>query len=296
MPEIVVTLGGNVVSKYVFDKDAMSIGRSRDNDIAIENLAVSRNHARIRRMENSYILSDLNSANGTYVNGVRITKTEVFHDDVITIGKHQLTFKNVALSDEALISDAFGAERTVVVDTPPVSYLIVTRGRQKDMEFRIDKAEVTIGRSRDCDICVHDWFVSKEHAVIKRQAGTFLLRDRGSWRGTKVNEVQITETVLKDGDEIQMGGVRFLFRPATPEELAPPKGRVPLELEPSREIRVEQPEPAVAQEPVEEVVAAEEEEEEPIRAGGEEDFIEPAERRVREPVDVVPGQESAKGE
>ncbi|MCD6385058.1 FHA domain-containing protein, partial [Candidatus Sumerlaeota bacterium] len=90
MTEIIVKLGDNVVHKYFFDKDILNIGRARDNDIVIENLAVSRNHARIRRVEGKYILTDLNSANGTFVNGVRITKTEIMHNDVITIGKHNL--------------------------------------------------------------------------------------------------------------------------------------------------------------------------------------------------------------
>lgn len=272
MPEIIVALGDNVLSKYVFDKDVISIGRSPDNDIPIENLAVSRSHARIRLQEDSFILSDLNSANGTYVNGVQVTKTELFHDDVITIGKHKLTFKNEPLSDEALISDAFGAERTMLVDAPPVAFLVVTRGKQTNIEFRIDKPEVTIGRGSDCNICMHDWFISKQHAVITRQGSAFVLRDAGSWRGTKVNEARITETTLQSGDEIQMGGTCFLFRVAGPEEIAPVTGRVPLELEPAgRRAR--------AKPSLEEIETVDEET--PIRAGGEEDFIEPS---VREPL------------
>jgi len=271
MPEILVTLGDNVVKRVVFDKDVISIGRSRDNDIVIENLAVSRNHARIRRENNSFILRDLNSANGTFVNGVRVTKTELFNDDVITIGKHKLIFKNEALSDEALISDAFGAERTMLLETPPVARLVVTRGKQKGLEFRLDKAEVTIGRSPDCEVCIHDWFVSKKHAVIHRQGSTFLLRDAGSWRGTKVNDLQVTETVLREGDVIQIGGTKIEFH-LVQEPFQAPRGRVPVELGatgavPRQEI---QPPPEAAGEPVAE------HEETPIRAGGVEDFIEPS--------------------
>ena len=278
MPEIIVTLGDNTVSKFVFDKDVVSIGRSRDNDICIENLAVSRNHARIRRENGSFFLSDLNSANGTFVNGVQITKTELFNDDVITIGKHKLIFKNVEMSDEAMISDAFGAERTMLVDKAPEAFLVVTRGKQKDAQFRLEKAETTIGRGNDCDVVLHDWFVSKQHAVVHRHGETYLLRDAGSWRGTKVNEIQVTETVLKDGDEIQLGGTRLVFRLAT-EEAPKPTGRVP------RELAAPEPvEPPTAEQPAEEEV-------EPIRAGGEEDFIEPS---AREPVEMISSEETAK--
>jgi len=211
MPEIIITLGDSVVSRYVFEKDIVSVGRSRDNEIVIENLAISRNHARIRNENGRFFISDLNSANGTFVNGAQITKAELFHGDVIAVGKHKLVFKNEVLSDEAMISDAFGAERTMVVPRVPVATLRVTRGKQKDQEFRIDKAEVTIGRGKGCPICLQDWFVGKEHAVIQRRGETFVLRDVGSWRGTKVNDRAITETVLKDGDEIQIGGTRLAF-------------------------------------------------------------------------------------
>ena len=197
MPEIIVTLGDTVVNKYVFEKDIVSIGRSRDNDLFIENLAVSRNHARIRRENDRYFISDLNSANGTFVNGNQVTKTELLHNDVIVIGKHTLFFKNQVLSDEALISDAFGAERTMVVSKVPVAVLRVTRGKQKDREFRMDKAEVTIGRGKGCTICLQDWFVGKEHAVVRRRGHSFVLHDVGSWRGTKVNNQSVSETDRK---------------------------------------------------------------------------------------------------
>ena len=63
MPELIVKLGDNVVQKYFFDKDVLSVGRARDNDIVIENLSVSRNHALVRLFDYNYILTELNSAN-----------------------------------------------------------------------------------------------------------------------------------------------------------------------------------------------------------------------------------------
>lgn len=291
MPEIIVTLGDNVVNKYVFEKDVISIGRSRDNDVCVENLAVSRNHARIRRENGSFIISDLNSANGTFVNGVRVQKTEIFNDDVITIGKHKLLFKNVAMTDEALISDAFGAERTMIMDKVPTAYLVITRGKQKDMEFKIDKAETTIGRSADCEIRLHDWFVSKQHAVIHRQGNSFLLRDPGSWKGTRVNDVQVTETVLQDGDEIQVGGTRLQFRIVTEEARPTPDARVPLELERPEPEHMDVYAEPTSEEPLEGLGA--EPEEEPIRAGGADDFIEPS---APEAFEVVEEEQAAEPE
>jgi len=230
MPEIIIKLGDNIVHRYFFDKDVMSIGRARDNDIVIENLSVSRNHARIRRIDGKYILTDLNSANGTFVNGVQITKTEVVDNDIVSIGKHKLHFMNKPLTDEQVISDAFGADRTMIVDKTPTACLIVTKGRQKDQEFKLTKYETPIGRSAENDIRLHDWFVSKKHAVLIRQGQKFFVKDLGSWRGLKLNGKQIKESELKEGDELELGTTTLVFR--LTEEGAPIKitGRVPKEI------------------------------------------------------------------
>jgi pSer/pThr/pTyr-binding forkhead associated (FHA) protein len=249
MAEIIVTLGDSVVGKYPFSKDVLTIGRSRDNDVVIANLAVSRNHAQIRCKEGDYLLSDLNSTNGTYVNGVRVTRAEVRNGDVITIGKHVLLFKNFIRS-KGVALDALDEERTILVEKEPVAYAVITRGKQKDTQFRIDKAEVTIGRGAGCDICLHDWFCSKQHAVIHRRGNAFFLRDLGSWRGTKVNEAPVTETVLKNGDEIHIGSTRILFRtemlergPARVRPLEEQITPMPDDMAPVAELPFEQPEP-----------------------------------------------------
>ena len=229
MPELVVKLGDSVVHKYFFDKDILNVGRARDNDITIENLAVSRNHARIRQIEGKYILTDLNSANGTYVNGVRVTKTEVMHNDVITIGKHNIIFLNKTLSDEQIISDAFGADRTMIVDRTPTGILIVSSGKQKDQEFRLTKHENFIGRSTNNDIKIHDWFVSKRHASIVKQGNSYFIKDLGSWRGVFVDGQPIKDTQLKDGDDIKLGATHMTFHLKTEEPLQL-SGRMPREL------------------------------------------------------------------
>lgn len=229
MPEIIVKLGENVVHKYFFEKDILNIGRARDNDIVIENLAVSRNHARIRRIDGKYILTDLNSANGTFVNGVRITKTELLHNDVISIGKHNLIFINRPLSDEEIISDAFGADRTLIVDRAPTAVLVVTTGKQKGQEFKITKAETTIGRANDNDIKLHDWFVSKRHAQIIKQGNNYFIKDLGSWRGIFVNGQLVKDAQLKEGDDIKLGATHLTFHLHS-EEMLKITGRVPKEL------------------------------------------------------------------
>lgn len=230
MPELVVKLGDNIVHKYYFDKDIISVGRSRDNDVVIENLSISRNHCRIRLEGNSYILSDLNSANGTFVNGVKMSKTELFDKDVVSIGKHNIEFINTPLSDEQLISDVFGADKTMVLDKTPSICLIVTKGKQKNQEFKITNYETYIGRSTENDISIHDWFVSKRHAKIIRHGSAYFIKDLGSWKGTHINGKVIKECQLNDDDEIQLGSSKLKVKIIKDDELPQITGRVPQEL------------------------------------------------------------------
>ncbi|MCH7958323.1 MAG: FHA domain-containing protein, partial [Proteobacteria bacterium] len=93
MPEITVTLGDKVVQTLFMDADPVKIGRTPDNDIPIDNLAISRHHATISRLRQYYIIEDHGSSNGTFVNGKEIKKVVLEDKDVITIGKHKLEFR-----------------------------------------------------------------------------------------------------------------------------------------------------------------------------------------------------------
>jgi len=214
MPQIVIKLGDSVVQNFAFEKDIVNVGRSRDNDITIDNLAVSRSHCRVRHVDDKYILTDLNSANGTYVNGVKITKTELMDKDVISIGKHKLIFEAAAVQEEEAIGEAFGADRTMIQESTVEGVLKVVKGKgaTKGQEYRVVKYETTIGRAPECDVVLNDWFVSKTHAKIIKQNASFVLKDLGSWKGSFINESPVKEPVtLKDGDELRFGSTRFEF-------------------------------------------------------------------------------------
>ena len=79
---------------FVLDKEVMTIGRKDDNDISIENLAVSGHHAKILTIFDDSFLEDLDSTNGTYINCQPITKHPLKNGDVIVIWKHELRYIN----------------------------------------------------------------------------------------------------------------------------------------------------------------------------------------------------------
>jgi len=92
MARLVLSLDGAVMAEYNMNKERYTIGRLPDNDIRIDNAAVSGHHSLIINILNDSFLEDLNSTNGTYVNGKLIKKHALQHGDVITVGHHQLRF------------------------------------------------------------------------------------------------------------------------------------------------------------------------------------------------------------
>jgi hypothetical protein len=110
MARLVLSLDGQVLAEYNMSKERYTIGRLPDNDIRIDNPAVSGHHALIINILNDSFLEDLNSTNGTYVNGKIVKKHAMQHGDVITVGHHSLRFID-SESDEP--ADEF--EKTMVI-------------------------------------------------------------------------------------------------------------------------------------------------------------------------------------
>ena len=92
MARLVLSLDSQVMAEYNMNKERYTIGWLPDNDIRIDNAAVSGHHSLIINILNDSFLEDLNSTNGTYVNGKLIKKHALQHGDVITVGHHQLRF------------------------------------------------------------------------------------------------------------------------------------------------------------------------------------------------------------
>jgi pSer/pThr/pTyr-binding forkhead associated (FHA) protein len=94
MARLILSLDSQVLAEYNMSKERYTIGRLPDNDVRIDNPAVSGHHSLIINILNDSFLEDLNSTNGTYVNGKLIKKHALQHGDVITIGHHQLRFSD----------------------------------------------------------------------------------------------------------------------------------------------------------------------------------------------------------
>lgn len=100
MARLILSLDGQVLAEYNMMKERYTVGRLPDNDVRIDNPTVSGHHSLIINILNDSFLEDLNSTNGTYVNGKLIKKHALQHGDVITVGRHQLRFVDSAADGE----------------------------------------------------------------------------------------------------------------------------------------------------------------------------------------------------
>jgi len=114
--KLILSMDGSVLKEYTLSKERMTIGRKPHNDIVIDNLAVSGEHAAILTILNDSFLEDLDSTNGVMVNGAQIKKHFLQNNDVIEIGKYKLKYMNEQQGQGQAAEGDF--EKTMVLRGP----------------------------------------------------------------------------------------------------------------------------------------------------------------------------------
>ncbi|BAN36194.1 FHA domain-containing protein [Sulfuricella denitrificans skB26] len=117
MAKLIITLDGLLLSEFEIDKERITIGRNPHNDIPIDNLAISGEHAAITTVNNEFFVEDLGSTNGTLVNEQPITKHTLHHGDEIEIGKYRLKYVNVQELGSKIEAHETGAQG---FEKPPI--------------------------------------------------------------------------------------------------------------------------------------------------------------------------------
>ncbi len=168
MARLMLSLDGQILAEYNMNKERYTIGRLPDNDIRIDNPAVSGHHSLIINILNDSFLEDLNSTNGTYVNGKLIKKHAMQHGDVITVGHHQLRF--VDSQDGEAEQDEF--EKTMVI-TPS------TQGEERirRVGVAVDQAAKAVAAKRarragQCDGTAQGETAGAERRLRRPRTGT----------------------------------------------------------------------------------------------------------------------------
>lgn len=232
MATITLLFNDKVLQKFPIKSGRkLNIGRSRDNQIVIDNISVSGRHAEIVSEGDAFIIKDLKSRNGTFVNLKMITSPHTLKQgDEITIGKHVLAF---SLRDEWVDTQALPKmegesdhEKTRFLDTTThrellkkfastshQAPLVTLQFKGKMIKKYVLKATkpLTIGRGNDNDVVIDNSAVSGNHAAIAYEGNHFVLKDLDSTNGVLVNNKPVSKATLKDGDVIKIGKHDLVF-------------------------------------------------------------------------------------
>lgn len=217
-------------SQHALNSLITRIGRNQDNDVVIDNVGVSGNHAEIIKNGSKYTIYDLNSTNGVFVNGERITDKELKLGDEIAIFKHTLRF--VAVNFASSVETATAKSRaensnssnsaTVEVDVSKLddllkenveknAFLIVSSGKLAGRQFKLTKSRFSFGKTQDCDFQVGGWFAPKIAAKIVRQSDGFYLAPEKRGK-VKLNGQPVKNRAkIKGGCVIEVRGTTFHF-------------------------------------------------------------------------------------
>jgi pSer/pThr/pTyr-binding forkhead associated (FHA) protein len=198
-------------------KECTTIGRSRDCDIFLEDIAVHRKQASILRSSAGYILRDDHGGGDSFVNGRSIREQLLNSGDQLLFGSTQLIFYASEGTRPFQLPSSRGREMHIG-KTPDTHSTVIARlfplgsrsGMIQGMEIL---PEMTVGRSRECDIFLEDLAVSRLHATIRElPGGNYEIVDNRSATGTFVNGRSVARCQLHDGDQLQIGVNRFVFR------------------------------------------------------------------------------------
>lgn len=216
MAQLTMRRGPQAGKVYPLTADVVTIGRGTKNDIIIDNDDVSRDHCRLVRVTADYELQDLNSANGTFINGQRVSSHRVLPPtslielgDSITLeyerGEALETSEHVATQDPAqAVTEAF--DNTY--------FLVVKMGRESERVYTLQSEMIRIGRDLSNDIVIQDPEISRWHLQLLRGDGDegYIVRDLGSTNGTVINGTRVTDNKpLHLNDQIELGSTARMY-------------------------------------------------------------------------------------
>ncbi|MBI2069406.1 MAG: FHA domain-containing protein [Elusimicrobia bacterium] len=226
MPKFLLKFNAAIIKEIPVNKDSMTVGRKDDNDIIIDNPAVSGHHCKIYLQSDVFFVEDLNSTNGTYVNEKKILKAGLKNNDAIGIVKHALVFiddrpsagsaqaanpeATVALSQTSQAQMAQAAAASAKTETTGI--LSVVNGVVDKPEYELNGLSTYIGKSEKVQIPVKGGMFTPEVAamIARRPEGYFLIALKPGY--PKLNGANVQEReLLHEGDMIEISGTTFRF-------------------------------------------------------------------------------------
>jgi len=233
MAKLILTFNKQVIKEYPFTKDSITMGRQEDNTVVVDNLAVSGYHAKVDKVGGEYILTDLQSTNGTFVNDEKVVSHKLSHGDNIVIGKHVILFvatekqtpegerkdKKLPLDKTMLLDTAkqreLLAKQKVAPSTAKLPEKVGVISFVDDSglgEIELSKKLTKIGKAETSEIKLSGLFMGATAATISRRPSGYAISFAGGMTKLKVNGAVIKESVpLNDFDTIEIGSYKFQF-------------------------------------------------------------------------------------
>ena len=222
MARLILMFKDQVLKEIPFFKESMTIGRNPENNIQIDNMAVSGHHARIDKTGSKFILTDLQSTNGTFVNNKKIVSHSLKERDKIHIGNHVLLFmaseedqEEHRNEDETMMLDAVEHELLVKEVTEAGQGIkkigIISFVDRSDIgEIKLTKKLTRIGKADNSEIKLSGLFMGATAATISRRPSGYTITFTGGMTKLKVNGQVINDSVeLNDYDTIELGPYKF---------------------------------------------------------------------------------------
>jgi FHA domain len=240
--KLTVVLGGRTLERYEFKdpSQALRIGRSEECEVQIDNLGISRLHAEIVQEGAFHVLRDLNSNNGTFVNGTKVEVHNLNDGDVVSIGKYSIEFHTDSHVVERPLTaptdgDQLDGQMTLQVDPVALArmqggkasrirgFLTVRDGKEPERTVQLEKPVFVMGKDPSADLVLSGWFCPRVVAVMFRDETGFRLLDV-SPRGDMVllNGRPRRDVRLTDHDEITIRNKTMRFQRGTPGAADPP--------------------------------------------------------------------------
>ncbi|UJB71047.1 FHA domain-containing protein [Acaryochloris sp. 'Moss Beach'] len=204
-----------LIREFPLTQTEVNLGRSPDNQLVLsDDLSVSRHHAQFKYSGNAYAVTDLNSSDGTYVNGIQLaphTPRSLVAGDQVRIGKYEIILAIAApVPIPAQSPVPVSAQKTTISGVPEAGVgAPPTQSRHLDLKGR---DTFTLGRDPLNDMEINHPSVSRFHAQIKKQDGSYIVLDLNSTNGTFLNGKQIAgHHPLRVGDSIRVGPTNLVF-------------------------------------------------------------------------------------
>ncbi len=214
MAKIVLSMDGLVLKELTLEQGRLTIGRKSSNDIQIDNMAISGSHAAIVTILDDSFLEDLDSTNGTLVNGQAVRRHVLSHGDEVELGKYKIKFlKELPPSLDAIAAPENGRVFTTSVppapqppaadlsdEKPLVGVVKLLNGANTGKELSLSKSTTTLGKP------------GVQIATITKNAHGYQLNHVEGGRYPLLNSTPVEVSApLSHGDQLEIAGIRMLF-------------------------------------------------------------------------------------